>query len=42
MTNGLRNHPGNRKGFFRKWLIMTVIMTMLAIVASEALRAWLY
>jgi hypothetical protein len=41
MTNGLRNHPGNRRGFFREWLIVTVIMTMLSIVVSQALRAWL-
>lgn len=42
MTNGLRNHPGNRKGLLRNYLIAVSVVIVLAIVASEATRYWLY
>jgi hypothetical protein len=42
MTNGLRNHPGNRKGLLRDYFIGMAVVIVLAIVASEALRYWLY
>lgn len=42
MTNGLRNHPGNRKGLLRDYLIAVSVVIVLAIVGSAVARALLY
>lgn len=42
MTNGLRNHPGNRKGLLRDYLIAASAVIVLAIVGSAVARALLY
>ena len=42
MTNGLRNHPGNRKGLLQGYLIAVSVVNVLAIVGSAVTRALLY
>jgi hypothetical protein len=42
MTNGRSNHPGNRKGLLRDYLIGASVVIALAIVGSAVARALLY
>jgi hypothetical protein len=42
MTNGRRNHPGNRKGLLQGYLIAAFVVIVLAIAGSAVARALLY